>query len=175
MSKASLCINIHFVKNNEHQKYLNQLSIFFIPKLGAGKGMHIARYLFIYSFKFLFEIYFLDLSFGWHCISESALVSFRHQKACYYFPVLISFFSSGQHSWLLCTFTSTHTYIMCLLLSHVHCQLICPFSRRQYLYIRFVSGIGILWRRPNRETRVFLGARNTFKKGLSRKKIRIFK
>ena len=62
--------------------------------------------------------------------------------------LLISFFSSGQHSWLLVLLgTFTHTYIMCLLLSHVHCQLICPSSQRQYLYIRFVSGMGILWRR----------------------------
>ena len=75
--------------------------------------------------------------------------------------LLISFFSSGQHSWLLVLGTFTHTYIMCLLLSHVHCQLICPSSQRQYLYIRFVSGMGILWRRTTGWE--FFGRQNSLK------------
>ena len=85
---------------------------------------------------------------------DSATASANHllyplgtKKLATTFLLLISFFSSGQHSWLLVLGTFTHTYIMCLLLSHVHCQLICPSSQRQYLYIRFVSGMGILWRR----------------------------
>ena len=117
-------------------------------------------YLNCYLSKYIWDLY---LSFVWQChgISKSSLVSFRHQKACYYFPVLISFFSSGQHSWLLVLGTFTHTYIMCLLLSHVHCQLICPSSQRQYLYIRFVSGMGILWRRTTGWE--FFGRQNSLK------------